>query len=213
VRRLWPALAWLVLVGPVYLMVLWNCFWASLFAPANDPILQECANRAQIGQFMWLLGAAIIAVLGYFAVKRGLLRGFASRIKSFPLRVVRTKTLRELRDQAASDSDQRYLPPEPPESIKPEPPSPMTLRQRCERFAGEMERAVAERDNLPYQIQGRFGDYKYFLPRLRELRQELVYDGREPPQPLSLSNMMAELSRRDALRMVEALRNVTWGEG
>lgn len=97
-----------------------------------------------------------------------------------------------------------------PEAEPTQPAKPLTLRERCETFADEMEGAIAKRDQLPYAIQARFGDYKYFLPRLRELRQELVYDKRDPPQPLNFANMLDELSRHDALRMVEALRSVMW---
>jgi hypothetical protein len=132
----------------------------------------------------------------------------------FPLRVVKSSTVASLRAHQGNPAGDALT--DAPYAVVGDEPAPLlvplTLRQRCERLASEIERAIATRDNLPSAIQGRFGDFHYFLPRLRELRQELVYEGRDPPQPLSLSNMMMELSRLEALRMVEALRNINWDE-
>jgi hypothetical protein len=110
----------------------------------------------------------------------------------------------------------RVSPPiaDPPYAVVVDEPAsplvPLTLRERCEKLAAEMELQIAERDKLPEAIQARYGDYRYFLPRLRELRQEVVYDGHGPTEPLNMANILTELSRRDALRMVRALRHINW---
>ena len=124
--------------------------------------------------------------------------------------LVKKSTLEHLR---SPEMPSEYLPPAPPTFTAPMTIKPLTLREKCDDLANELEQAVASWQRAPITVRA-YSDFGRFLFHLQSLRDQLVEAGIYIPKPLWATKYMEreELGEVEALRMVEALRSIKWDD-
>ena len=122
-----------------------------------------------------------------------------------PLRVVRNTTLDGLR-AIARNGDPTPVPADD------KPRKPMTLPERCEKFAQEIEDYIGRMDHLP-TVRGAGMGFRWMLAPAWELRNELVRTGYAVPALDRLLYDPEGIGRPEAEAIMTGLRSIDWKQG